>query len=71
VQRFNAVYAALGWTDAELFGCDDIRPFARIDCMGLVWLLKSGRVVAVTADAAVIETVSGPRMTFRRTLSQA
>jgi hypothetical protein len=26
--------AALAWTDAELFGCDDIRPYTRIDRMG-------------------------------------
>jgi hypothetical protein len=68
---FNATAVALGWTDADLFGCDDIRPYARIDRMGLVWLLNGRRVVAVTADTAAIETESGTQMTFRRSLSQA
>lgn len=27
---------ALGWTEGDLFGCDDERPFARIDCLGLI-----------------------------------
>jgi hypothetical protein len=39
--------------------------------MGLIWLLKGRRVVAVTADTAAIETETGTQMTFRRTLSQA
>ena len=57
---------ALGWTDADLFGCDDTRPFARIDCMGLVWLLKGDRIVALTAEGAVIEAKNGSRLTYRR-----
>ena len=57
---------ALGWTDADLFGCDDERPFARIDCLGLIWLLNGDRLLALTADAAVIETKGGSRLTFRK-----
>lgn len=56
---------ALGWTNADLFGCDDERPFARIDCLGLIWLLNGDRLLALTADAAVIET-KGSRLTFRK-----
>jgi hypothetical protein len=67
---FAGQAAPLGWTDAELCGCDDIRPYARIDRMGLVWLIKGHRVVAVTADTTAIETEFGAQMTFRRTLSQ-
>ena len=55
---------ALGWTYADLYGCDDKRPYARIDRMGLVWLLKGDRLIAMTADTAVIETKSGSRLTF-------
>jgi len=57
---------ALGWTNADLFGCDDERPFARIDCLGLIWLLNGDRLLALTADAAVIETKGGSRLTFRK-----
>lgn len=57
---------ALGWTTAELFGCDHDRPFARIDREGLVWLLAGRRLIAVTADIAVIETWNGSRLTYRR-----
>jgi hypothetical protein len=59
---------ALGWTEVDLFGCDDQRPFARIDCMGLVWLLKGDRIVALTAETAVIETKDGARLTYRRAI---
>jgi hypothetical protein len=52
---------ALGWTDADLYGCDDERPFARIGRMGLVWLLNADRLLALTAGAAVIETKVGSR----------
>jgi hypothetical protein len=62
-----AEYAkALGWTDTDLFGCDEARPFARIDKMGLIWLLNGNRLVAITNDAAIYETKSGARLTFRR-----
>ena len=57
---------ALGWTDADLFGCNDIRPFARIDCMGLVWLLNGDRIVALTAEGAVIEAKGGSQLTYQR-----
>lgn len=57
---------ALGWTDADLFGCDEERPYARIDRMGLIWLLNGDRLLALTADAAVFETKGGSRLTFRK-----
>jgi len=57
---------ALGWTDADLFGWDDERPFARIDCLGLLWLMNGDRLLALTADTAVIETKGGSRLTFRK-----
>ena len=58
--------SALGWGPLELFGCDRERPFARIDQCGLLWLLNGRRLVIVTADTAVIETVTGARLTYRR-----
>jgi hypothetical protein len=38
------------WTDADLFRCDDERPFDR---MNLILLLNSDRLLVLTAGAAV------------------
>jgi hypothetical protein len=57
---------ALGWGAADLFGCDRLKPFARVDRLGLLWLLNGRRIVALTADSATIETASGGRLTYRR-----
>jgi hypothetical protein len=32
---FHDIARALGWSDLDLFGCDDLRPYARIDKAGL------------------------------------
>jgi len=58
--------AALGWDEIDLFGCDDTRPFARIDQMGLAWLITGWRVVSISASAAIIEAPTGSRQTYRR-----
>lgn len=58
--------AALGWGPLDLFGADDVRPFARVDRAGLLWLLHGDRLVALTVDAAIIETPTGARQTYRR-----
>jgi hypothetical protein len=58
--------AASGWTGHDLFGCDGERPFARVDQMGLVWFVKGGRIVSISMSAAVIETPTGARQTYRR-----
>ena len=63
---FAAAAAALGWSALDLFGCDRDRPFARIDRAGLLWLLSGSRLVALTTDAARIETRTGARQTWRR-----
>jgi hypothetical protein len=61
--------ADLGWTALDLFGCRSIAPYARHDCKGLVWSLgecSGGRLVAITAEIAVIERPTGSRQTFYR-----
>ena len=63
---FCAVAAALGWSAFDLFGCDRKKPFARIDHMGLCWLIAGNRLVDLSNDAAVIETWTGSRQTYRR-----
>jgi hypothetical protein len=56
---------ALGWTAADLFDLHPTVPLARYDCMGLVWLLRGRRVVALTDTAATIKTDTGA-VTYRR-----
>ena len=58
--------SALGWTALDLFGCDDSRPLARLDRAGLIWLLNGRKLVALTAEMAVVQTRTGTRQTYRR-----
>jgi len=57
---------ALGWGPLDLFGCDRERPFARVDHLGLLWLVKGGAVVELLRDRAILQTESGVRQTYRR-----
>jgi hypothetical protein len=62
-----ASYAVeLGWRPHDLFGCDRIRPFSRIDRAGLLWFLHGHKLIALTGDTAVLETPRGARQTFYR-----
>lgn len=58
--------ARLGWGPLDLFGCDRIKPFARINRAGLLWLLDGRKLLALSADAAAIATASGGYLAFRR-----
>lgn len=62
--------AALGWGPLELFGADRLKPFARVDKMGLVWLLNKRRLLALTKDTAAIENRNSPPHTYRRVPAQ-
>ena len=53
----------LGWRSADLFGLVRTAPMARYDCMGLLWLLKGERVVALTATEAKL---SGGLTVYRK-----
>jgi hypothetical protein len=57
---------ALGWGPLDLFGCDRERPFARVDHLGLLWLVKGGAIVELHRDRAILETESGVCQTYRR-----
>ena len=57
---------ALGWKPLDLFGADRVKPFARVDQAGLLWLLNGRKLVALTATTATIETQTGARQTYRR-----
>lgn len=43
---------ALDWRADELFGLDPVAPTARYDRMGLIWMLRGERVVAITTTQA-------------------
>jgi hypothetical protein len=55
-----------GWGPTCLFGCHKERPFARLDCAGLLWLVNGGAIVELHRDRAIIETAGGARRCFRR-----
>ncbi len=57
---------AFGWGPLYLFGADRKRPFARLDHLGLLWLVNGGTVVELHRDRAIIETASGARQCYRR-----
>jgi hypothetical protein len=50
----------------DLFGCDRERPFARVDHLGLLWLVKGGTIVELNRDRAILQTESGAPQTYRR-----
>jgi hypothetical protein len=58
--------AELGWGPLDLFGCDRERPFARVDQLGLLWLLNGGIVVELHRDRAILQTEKGAAQTYRR-----
>jgi len=53
----------LGWRAEELFGLHPDAPTARYDRMGLLWILKGQRVVALTASKAKL---SGALTLYRK-----
>jgi hypothetical protein len=55
-----------GWTDIELFGVDADRPYSRVDGLGLVPALDGCQIVELNATAAVLESASGTRQSYRR-----
>ena len=58
--------AAFGWGPLDLFGGDRKRPFARLDHLGLLWLVNGGTVVELHRDRAIIERQGGARQCYRR-----
>jgi hypothetical protein len=67
---FCAVAMALGWSPYDLFGCNRDKPFARIDHAGLCWLIEGNRLVDLSPTAAIIETWTGGRQSYRRRPSE-
>jgi hypothetical protein len=57
---------ALGWTAADLFGCDQRAPWYRLDRSGLVLLTGGREIVELTADVAGLRASTGSVLRFRR-----
>lgn len=66
IDRWATQAATLGWDTASVFGCHAGKPHERIDVQGLVWLIGSGEVIAITSETAAIRTAGGPIVTYRR-----
>jgi hypothetical protein len=58
--------ADLGWTTLDLFGAHRMAPAANFSCMGLLLVIRGGRVVVLTTEVAKIEQQSGARLTYTR-----
>ena len=64
--RWAAKAAALGWGPVDIWGCHRDKPYERIDCAGLLWLLNGNEIVAMTTGTATVRTRTGAIQTFRR-----
>jgi hypothetical protein len=58
--------ASLGWNTLDVFGAHPTHPAERVDCAGLVILLRGDELVAITADSARTRRRSGAILTFYR-----
>ena len=66
IDEWGAQADALGWTVGDIFGCNSRAPRAGVDALGLVALVRGGRVKALTADTARIQHAAGGVTTYRR-----
>ena len=57
---------ALGWSAADLFGCDQRAPWHRLDRAGLVLLTGEHEIVELTEEVAALRTSTGSVLRFRR-----
>ena len=68
--RFLRDYAAraheLGWTALDLFGVHPVKPWARLDVMGLVPMLQGRRITALSESRAELRDHGGGELTYRR-----
>ena len=56
----------LGWTTADLFGCDQRAPWHRLDRSGLVLLMGGHEIVELSSDVATLRTRTGSVLRHRR-----
>jgi hypothetical protein len=65
-QGWAAQAEGLGWGPLDLFGCDREPALADDDHAGLLWCVEGGKLVMMSAHAAIIETATGQQRTFHR-----
>jgi hypothetical protein len=65
--QWGLTAANLGWSAHNLFGVHSAAPAARYNAMGLIPLLHSDQVVALTESTATIRKQSGAVLRFSRT----
>jgi hypothetical protein len=56
----------LGWTAADLFGCDQCAPWHRLDRSGLLPLIGGHDIVELTAQDAALKTRTSSVLRYRR-----
>ena len=56
----------LGWTTLDLFGVHPVKPWVRLDCMGLVPLLQGRRITALSESRAEFRDHGGGKLMYRR-----
>jgi hypothetical protein len=75
--RWGRQAERLGWTPRDLFGLAPIpdkpspsyRRLARVDHLGLIWILRGRPVVALTNATATIRSSADGALTYRRELA--
>ena len=63
--KWSAKASAMGWTALDIFGVDRLKPEAALNTAGLVRLFRDRRIVAISEDAVIVETVNGVRQSFK------
>ena len=58
--------SALGWGPLDLFGCDRRHPLRQLSRAGLLWLVDGGKLIAMSAELAVVERDGRERRKYAR-----
>jgi hypothetical protein len=66
LDRWASKAIECGWSDLDVFGCDQSAPDRRFDCMGLVMLLDRMEVVGIDAEGADLRFPDGVMQRYRR-----
>ena len=66
IDHFAVQAHGLGWDAASVFGCHPLKPDARLDMQGLIWLVGAGELVAIADTSARIRTGTGTILTYCR-----
>lgn len=56
----------LGWSPKELFGCDRRRPFLDLAKSGLLWQVDGGRIILLSASAAIVASTDNTHRKYVR-----